>query len=168
MKQNSSLTIEKEFKFLLKDADILKRIIPLSTVDIIQGYLTKPEDSSDIRLRKINNGEFLITVKEGEGFSRLENEVEINESQFLKLWENVKGRYVEKTRYELFLRMGNGDYLAELDVYHGRHNGLVVLEIEVDKNVILSEADMPDWILRNVTGDKRYSNRSLACNGMPE
>lgn len=168
MENKSTLKIEKEYKFLVKDANMLKKIIPISEVNIIQGYLTGPDDSSDIRLRGINNGEFLITVKEGGGFSRFENEVEINKDQFMKLWKNVNGRIIEKTRYKFFLTLGKKDFLAEVDVYGGKHKGLVIMEIEVGENETLEDVKMPEWIVENVTGDKGYSNRNLACIGVPD
>lgn len=168
MKKDSSLTIEREYKFLASGIEALKKIIPISTMDIVQGYITGIDDSVDIRLRKINDREFLITVKEDEGFKRYENEVEINEKQFMELWKNVKGRMVKKTRYGLLLKTNKGDFLAELDVYKGRHKGLAILEIEVGENETLEGVTLPEWIKKDVTGDRRYSNRSLACEGMPK
>lgn len=168
MKKDSSLTIEREYKFLVSGIEVLEKIIPISTINIVQGYITGIDDSVDVRLRKINDREFLITVKEGKGIERYENETEINEKVFLKLWKNVKERIVEKTRYGLLLKTNKGNFLAELDVYKGRHKGLIMLEIEVGENETLEGVTLPDWIKEDVTGDRRYSNRSLACEGMPK
>ena len=50
-------------------------------------------------------------------------------------------------------------HLFEIDVFHGKNEGLVIAEIELsneDENFI-----RPSWLGKEVTGDLRYYNASL-------
>jgi CYTH domain-containing protein len=70
---------------------------------------------------------------------------------------------VEKTRCEILC----GEHVIELDIYSGALEGLLVAEVEF-KSVEESALFIPpDWLGREVTGDVRYSNRSLAVHGRP-
>ena len=54
----------------------------------------------------------------------------------------------------------------EVDVFAGRHAGLVLAEVE-----LRSEDDkpsLPTWVGREVTGDAHYYNTSLARHGLPD
>lgn len=172
MKQEGSLKIEREYKFLVDLNKVLKALDDAKTlvlqVRIVQGYLSGINDSIDLRLRKMNNSRFFLTLKEGVGLERSESENEITKQVFENLWDKVKGRVIEKTRYKFALKTKKGDYVAEMDVYEGRHSGLVILEIEVKEGEVLDMKDLPDWITKDVTGDIKYSNRYLACQGLAE
>jgi adenylate cyclase len=66
------------------------------------------------------------------------------------------GPVIAKTRY---LR----DYEAytwEIDVFEGDNEGLVVAEVELQ--VETDQPPLPQWVTREVTGDSRYYNNSLA------
>ena len=54
--------------------------------------------------------------------------------------------------------------MVEIDVYTGKHEGLIVAEVEFDDtNSPRSEFAVPDWLGEDVTHDPRYSNQLLAC-----
>ena len=62
---------------------------------------------------------------------------------------------MEKIRH----RIAHAGHVWEVDEFLGQNAGLVVAEIELGAE---DEAfDKPDWIGREVTGDKRYYNSSL-------
>jgi CYTH domain-containing protein len=63
-----------------------------------------------------------------------------------------------KTRYDIPL----GNRVVEIDVYGGRHNGLVVAEVEFEDEESAKSFQPPDWLGEDVTGDPRYSNQLLA------
>ena len=48
----------------------------------------------------------------------------------------------------------------EIDVFEGAFRGLVIAEVEMDSET--DEPELPDWLGREVTGDRRYSNQVLA------
>ena len=55
-----------------------------------------------------------------------------------------------------------GDFVWEIDEFHGDNEGLTVAEVE-----LLSEDQeypKPDWIGEEVTGDSRYYNSNLIAN----
>ena len=56
---------------------------------------------------------------------------------------------------------------AEVDVYDGAHDGLVTAEIEFGSVEACERFSPPAWLGREVTGDARYANQSLAVNGRP-
>jgi adenylate cyclase len=95
---------------------------------------------------------------------RSESEIELTSEQFDSLWPATEGRRVEKTRRVWPLEGGPA---AEVDVYAGRLDGLVVVEVEF---VSASEAEAfvaPAWFGSEVTDDDRFKNRRLALDGRP-
>ena len=125
--------------------------------DISQGYLVSLDDGTQVRLRK-SGEEFSLTFKRGSGNVREEREVEITAPQFHALWPATEGKRLLKTRYEIPF----GDRVIEIDVYHDRHEGLVVAEVEFDDEESAKNFQPPDWLGDDVTGDPRYSNQLLA------
>ncbi len=127
--------------------------------EVVQGYLWF---DPVVRLRKIG-GERLLTIKSKGGLTRNESEHAIPEGLFSLLWPLVGSNVVRKTRYLLDY---NGLTL-EVDVYSGRHEGLVVLECEF-KTVEAAEGfELPDWIgsATDVTLDSRFKNSELSRSG---
>lgn len=62
------------------------------------------------------------TVKNG----REEREIRLSAEQFEALWPATAGRRLSKVRYEMPWK----EHTIEIDVYTGRHDGLVVAEVE--------------------------------------
>src|ERR1043165_7182907 len=125
--------------------------------DISQGYLVSMDDGLQVRLRKAGE-HFSLTYKRGSGSVREEREVELTAEQFDALWPATEGKRLVKTRYEIPL----GERPVEIDLYHDRHEGLVVAEVEFDDEEIAKNFQPPDWLGDDVTGDPRYSNQLLA------
>lgn len=127
---------------------------------IEQGYV---DDGAELRLRRVD-GRCVLTVKTGGGLVRGEVEGEIDEDLFAALWALTESRRLEKTRHEVPLE---GGLVAEVDVYGGALAGLVVAEVELDSVDAATRFSPPDWLGREVTGEKGWSNRSLAEHGRP-
>jgi CYTH domain-containing protein len=125
--------------------------------EISQGYLVSLDDGTQVRLRK-SDEQHTLTFKRGTGNVREEREVELTAEQFDALWPATDGKRLLKTRYEVPL----GERLVEIDVYHDRHEGLVVAEVEFDDPETANAFQPPDWLGDDVTGDPRYSNQLLA------
>ena len=125
--------------------------------EISQGYLVSTDDGLQVRLRK-KNGQYSLTFKRGVGNVREEREIELTAEQLNALWPATEGKRLVKTRYEIPF----GDRVIEIDVYGGRHEGLVVAEVEFDEEDDAKRFRPPDWLGDDVTGDPRYSNQLLA------
>ena len=146
---------EIERKFLLRQLpDQLKR----SRHSIIeQGYLATEPAGRQVRLRK--KGKTLsLTFKVGRGAHREEREIKLSPKQFAALWPGTAGRRLRKVRYDIPWK----NLLIEIDVYRGKHDGLVVAEVEFPNLAMCRKFKPPSWFGREVTGEKRYSNVRLA------
>lgn len=132
---------------------------------ITQVYLgNKPT----LRVRKIaeypvtiqSSEEYFLTIK-GDGLiSREELETKITEDFYNQIINSklIIGNIIEKIRY----LYNYNNYLWEIDVFCGKYNGLIIAEIELnDEN---EQFEKPDFILNEVSLDKRYTNISMALN----
>jgi CYTH domain-containing protein len=124
---------------------------------IEQGYLATESAGRQVRLRKTGNATSL-TFKVGRNTHREEREIKLSQKQFAALWPGTAGRRLLKVRYEITWK----DLLIELDIYRGRHAGLVVAEVEFPNRASCRRFKAPSWFGREVTGEKRYSNVRLA------
>ena len=128
-----------------------------------QGYLGITDDGLEVRVRRRGNHSFL-TIKQGSGGVRVEEELEIEAERFARLWPLTEGRRVEKTRHVL---PASGGFELEVDVYRRELEGLVTAEVEFDSERDAAAFEPPSWFGLEVTEDPRYKNRWLACNGLP-
>jgi len=146
---------EIERKFLLKRLpENLKRA---RRYIIAQGYLATEPAGRQVRIRKKDKTASL-TFKVGRGRSREEREIKLSPKQFAALWPATAGRRLRKLRYEIPWR----DLLIEIDIYRGKHAGLVVAEVEFPDRTTCRKFKPPSWFGREVTAEKRYSNVRLA------
>jgi CYTH domain-containing protein len=130
---------------------------------IEQGYLAIDAGGAEVRLRRAGETTTL-TVKSAPGLVRVEEEIPIDERQFESLWPLTEGRRIVKTRHLVALPDG---LTAEVDEYGAALRGLLTAEVEFP-SVEASEAfSAPAWVGREVTGDERYANRTLALRGAP-
>lgn len=124
--------------------------------DIIQGYLNKDKQRT-VRVR-LKGEKGYITIK-GEsskgGLARLEWEKEIDFKDAQSLLELCEKPLLKKTRYEVFFK----NNLFEIDEFHEQHHGLIIAEIEL-KNEKQS-FEKPEWLGKEVTGNKKYYNSQL-------
>ena len=124
---------------------------------IEQGYLATESAGRQVRLRKTDRATSL-TFKVGRGSHREEREIKLTPKQFATLWPGTAGRRLRKVRYEIPW----DNVLIEIDIYRGRHAGLVVAEVEFPNRASCRRFQPPWWFGREVTGEKRYSNVRLA------
>jgi adenylate cyclase len=120
-----------------------------------QGYLsTVPERS--VRVRLVRDKGYLTIKGASVGASRAEYEYEISAVEAGEMLDNLCERpLIEKTRY----RLVHHGLTWEVDEFGGDNAGLIIAEVELDdedQDVIL-----PDWVGKEVTGDRRYYNASL-------
>lgn len=131
-------------------------------VQIEQGYLAIT-DEVEVRLRRAGMTTRL-TVKGGHGDVREEVEIDLDPQVLEALWPLTKGRRLAKTRRKVPLEDG---LTAEVDLFEGALEGLVVAEVEFDSEAAEHEFDPPAWLGEELTGDRRYAGQSLALNGEP-
>ena len=147
--------IEIERKFLI-NSNHYRRLASRKSV-IIQGYLNSdPQRTVRVRLRDQIG---YITVKgksSDSGLSRFEWEKEISKPEAEALLELCEKTIVSKTRFEVSV----ADHLFEVDEFAGPNKGLVIAEVELSFED--EEFSRPDWLGREVTGEKRYYNSSLS------
>ena len=148
---------EIERKFLVKwRPENLKQ---WRSVVIDQGYLATESVGRQVRLRKAGNTRSL-TFKVGRSSHREEREVKLSPKQFATLWPGTAGRRLRKVRYEIPWE----GLLIEVDIYRGRHAGLVVAEVEFPDTASCRRFQAPWWFGDEVTGEKEYSNVRLALS----
>jgi adenylate cyclase len=153
------MPLEVERKFLLPEAPGWLGDHPSTEVE--QGYLVIA-DAVEVRLRAAD-GHRLLTVKRGHGEVREEVEIQLSAEQFDALWPLTEGQRISKRRHVVPL----GGLKAEVDVYGGGLEGLVVAEIEFPSQEEADRFQTPDWLAEEVTGDDRYANQTLATEGAP-
>lgn len=123
---------------------------------IIQGYLNSdPERSVRVRMR---DGKGYLTIKgvsNEKGTSRFEWENEIGEQDAKQLLEICEPGIIDKTRYIVPW----DDHNFEVDVFYGENEGLILAEVELEAED--EDFEKPDWLGKEVTGDKRYYNAML-------
>ena len=146
---------EIERKFLVRK--LPDNVATYPHTEISQGYLAIADGGVQVRLREKENHHSL-TYKRGVGNVREEREVALTPDQFSALWPATEGKRLSKTRYEIPC----GDRVVEIDIYGGRHEGLVVAEVEFDDEDSATNFQPPEWLGDDVTGDPRYSNQLLA------
>jgi CYTH domain-containing protein len=149
---------EIERKYLVKGDEW--RASATSSADFLQAYITLATDRS-VRVRIIDNQKAKLTVKiGGEFLSRDEFEYEIPLQDAQEMAAQAVGLVLEKTRHLVPF----GGHTWEVDVYGGAYAGLVVAEVELDDEHTMP--DLPSWIEREITGDRRYSNAVMATENL--
>lgn len=147
-------------------------------VEIEQGYLCT---SPTLRIRRMGDS-FILTVKEKmhsltSAIVNREEEFFLSSESYARLKGKCEGIIVEKTRYRIPLsssspKLGEGDrsegvveeYVAELDIFHGRHQGLLLVEVEFPSVEAANAFTPPAWFGQDVSNDPRYRNSYLAHN----
>jgi adenylate cyclase len=129
--------------------------------EIKQGYLLR-DNGRELRIRK-RNRECWMTLKQGNGLSRVEQECSIPSEQFEMLWPLTAGQQIEKIRYTIKQQ----DLLFEIDHFKGSLEPLIMLEVEFESLEASREFAVPTYAGREVTEDEGYKNATLAVHGLP-
>jgi CYTH domain-containing protein len=116
-----------------------------------------------IRVRKsVKVGEtaYVLAVKDGGMMAREEFEMVLTRAQYERLAAMAGEAVVSKTRYFMSL----GGYVAEIDVFGGRHNGMVTVEVEFPSEVEAEAFEPLAWFGREVTFEPEYKVSYMAIN----
>ena len=150
---------EIERKFLVHSDAFMAQAV--HHYDIRQGYLCK-EPGKTIRVR-IRDTRAFLTIKSAalrEGIAKFEWEKEIGVEDARELMQLCLPGAICKTRYIIPTDPHEGAPRCwEVDVFHGRLDGLVLAEIELG-----SEDEpfaRPEWLGDEVTGLPQYYNANM-------
>ena len=152
--------VEIERKFLVSNQNECLRHATKS-IHIVQGYLSI-DPSRTVRIRKIDT-KAILTIKGKPnmgGDTRFEWEKEVSVEEATQLFDLCLGQIIEKTRHLVQFQ----SHCFEVDVFSGNHKGLIIAEIELQS--VEEKVALPPWIGKEVTGDSRYYNSSLAKEGL--
>lgn len=150
--------LEIERKYLLSGMPQMPA--PSVVLEIDQGYLPGTRLVERLRRQRANTGTtgYFRTIKVGSGVQRLELEEETDAKTFEHLWQLTQGRRLRKRRYVI----PDGDRYWEIDEFLDRP--LVLAEMELPS--VDTRIEFPEWlapmVVREVTGEREYTNRSLA------
>lgn len=147
---------EIERKYLVT-SDCYKEMA-VARYHIRQGYISR-EKTGTVRVRITDDKAYLtIKGKPAVGhFARYEWEKEIDVKEAEELMKLCQGTIIDKTRW--IVPATEEELKWEVDEFHGKHDGLVVAEIELaseDQVVAL-----PTFIGKEVTDDPRYYNANM-------
>ena len=131
-------------------------VLATSSSLLRQGYLSSSAKAT-VRVRSKNDEQGVLTLKgKTEGISRSEYEYDIPIEDARELLAMAEPLVLVKRRHIVPF----GGLIWEVDVFEGRHAGLVIAEVELeseDQAVVL-----PNWVGVEVSADERYFNASLA------
>ncbi|HET8884907.1 MAG TPA: CYTH domain-containing protein [Salinimicrobium sp.] len=148
---------EIERKFLVTSEGFKSEAF--SKTKIIQAYLNSHQERT-VRVRT-KEEEAFITIKgksNDSGLTRFEWEKKIDFKDALELLKLAEPGKIEKFRYEIRV----GDHIFEVDEFLGDNAGLTIAEIELKSEEEYFEK--PEWLGKEVSGDKRYYNSFLSKN----
>ena len=145
---------EIERKFLVV-SEAWRQAVTSSSL-LRQGYLSSNAKAT-VRVRVAEDSRAVLTLKgAAEGISRAEYEYEIPVSDARELLEMAEPHVIEKRRYQVPF----AGLTWEVDVFAGRHLGLVIAEVELAHEG--QPVVVPDWVGAEVSHDDRYNNASLS------
>lgn len=125
---------------------------------IEQGYLsTHPV----VRIRK-QDDKYYLTYKSGGLMVREEYNLPLTQQSYYHLREKADGFLITKKRY---LIPYDDKLTIELDVFEGKHKGLVMAEVEFDTEAAANAFTPPDWFGEDVTFSSMYHNSFLSQHG---
>lgn len=161
--RTDSYEIERRFLIAYPNVSMLDDLSNCRKTEIVQTYLIASSPDTDLRIRQCGrDGQYTYTKIEKRKFSdakRVEVEKRLHRSEYLTLLMNTDTslHQIRKTRYSLVA----GRQYFEIDVYPF-WNQQAILKIELAKED--EEIIFPDFVkvLREVTDDLRYRNRSLS------
>lgn len=148
------MAIEIERKFTVT-GDFLKDV--KSAKRITQGYICA-DPGRTVRVRIAGNDAFL-TIKgpsDEKFWSRYEFEQQIALADGEELMKLCVSGVIDKVRHYIPI----GHHVWEVDVFYGNNEGLIIAEIELESENETFE--IPGWIGKEVTTDKRYYNSMLS------
>ena len=153
-KQINTTSIEIERKYLVINDSYKEKAYDHSRIQ--QGYISN-DNGKVVRVR-IRDNQAYITIKgptsEG-GLKCLEIEKEITLDEGKLLMEICELGLIDKERWLVYYQ----GHTFEIDEFFGDNEGLVMAEVELSSEE--EWVELPEFIGKEVTGNKRYFNNQL-------
>ena len=145
--------MEIERKFLIKDLHSLPfSIEAYPHRELEQAYLcTGPV----VRIRK-DDEQYFLTYKSKGLLAREEYNLPLNQDSYEHLLTKADGIVLTKQRFRIPLP--GTSYTAELDIFSGRYEGLMLVEVEFETEEQANAFLPPDWFGEDVTFSGEYQN----------
>ena len=152
--------LEVEYRYLLNK-------IPVGLLENPQGWLITDRYLSNTRLRlrymKSVTAEKNIYKLTQKYRSETQNAYEatitniyLTEAEYHRL-EALESKILKKRRYPYTVQ----NQSLSIDVFEGRHQGLILAEIELENKAEVSEFVLPSFVLKNVTNDPFFTGGNL-------
>jgi len=147
------MALEVERKFLVKGSEWRH----VEGVVFRQGYLSTEKERT-VRVRVAGDRATLTVKGINRGAVRTEFEYDIPLEDARELLLLCEQPLIEKIRR----RIEHGGLIWEVDEFSGENEGLVVAEVELDRED--RPLAKPPWVGEEVTHDPRYYNANLIAN----
>lgn len=162
--------IEEERRFLIQTPDFAR--FKDAGVDVIvparleQMYLKSTEAGVEERIRKRSQyGGHMYDrtrkVEKGGTRKRVETKRKITEVEYAHLAASEADEQFEIIRKTRHCFVWNYEYF-ELDIFEYPHTGLCILEVELTKGTTHIEIPPCVEVMREITGERKFTNRELA------
>jgi CYTH domain-containing protein len=157
------MAVERERRWLCGEVP-RERIF--QTVAITDLYVT----GTQMRLREarlIGSGPPMLRLTrkaDVDAHTRLITSIYLPEEEFAVLAASLQGVQIKKLRHRIRLVP---DGAISVDEFQAELEGLVLAEAEFETAEQLAAFPMPDFALREVTDDLRFTGASLARDGLP-
>ncbi|WP_207512433.1 CYTH domain-containing protein [Longitalea luteola] len=148
--------IEIERKFLV-NKEKWNQVVKAQRSLFRQGYMVSDPEKT-IRVRLTDAAGYLTIKGRTVGASKPEYEYAIPREDAEQLLDMFCSSEISKIRNFIT----HDGKLWEVDEFLGENEGLIVAEIELDDE--RETFSLPDWIDREVTHEKKYSNSNLSVN----
>jgi CYTH domain-containing protein len=146
--------IEIERKFLVKK-DKWGQVVKEKKSLYRQGYILSDQQKT-IRVRLTDTEAFLTIKGQTVGLARPEFEYSIPREDAQHMLDNFCVSELSKIRYFI----PHHEHTWEVDEFLGQNEGLIVAEIELGSED--EKFSLPDWVDKDVTAEKKYTNSNLA------
>src|SRR5215510_2507735 len=117
----------------------------------------RPIDGGPARLRLSRKGEI-------DARTRLVTSIYLPEQEFAILAASLPGLRLKKLRHTLQSPSG---VVLSVDQFEDELSGLIMVEAEFSSDELMTAFRAPDFALREVTDDARYTGAHLAQHGLP-
>ena len=132
------------------------RIIEQAYLNLTPAVRIRHDQSKDLE-------KYELTYK-GKGLlSHTEYNMPLDSSSYLHLLEKHDGLIIRKKRYMIPV----GNYTAELDLFEGDLDGIVLAEVEFPNVQEANSFIPPSWFAKDVTESGQYSNARMARGLLP-
>ena len=159
--------LEIEKKWVIDKDKIPYDLSKADCFEITQTYINY---APEIRVREIkSNGMtwYMMAIKRyvnEEALTREESDFYITKEEY----EHTVVKGLDNTIYKKRYQFDVDGLTYAVDIFEGNLDGLAYLEIEFESEELANSFETPDWIIKNVTNDRRFKNQELAQFGMPE